>query len=730
MAAIWRELFEVDRIGMDDNFFDLGGHSLLLVRAHERLLGAGASGSSDHGALPVPDGSFAREVSERGERRRSRRRRDEGACPEAEASARTDESREGEADSRCPTPTPTTRSRGLRSSPSPVASRARATSRSSGRTSWRDGRRSPTSPRTSSSQPSPVDMESRRRSELRARARDPRRRRAVRCGVLQDEPARGRGHRSAAARLSRDAPGRRSSAPDTTPRRTTDRSASTRACRTTPTSSRTSIRDPTCCSSAGELPMLGNEKDYLATRVSYKLNLRGPSLNIVTACSSSLVAVCQAVQALATHQCDMALAGGVSIRVPQRRGYLYQEGFITSPDGHCRAFDERAAGTVFSNGLGIVVLKRLDDAVADGDTIYAVIKGAAVNNDGSGRVSFTAPSVDGQAEAIAMAQALAGIDPDTISLRRGSWNRHGARRSRRDRRSHAGLPAGDRGDGLLRARLGEDQHRSPRRCGRRHRPDQDGARASSRTLPADDSLRDAEPRARSVEHALLRQREAVGLARAGRATARRRQLARRGRHERPCRARGGAAAQRPPQTRASSNCCCCRLGAPMRSIARRRCCARTSRPSPTSRSRTLRTPSRSAGADSIIDMRSSRRAREDAIALLESSEPARVASATGRQPAVPGRLPVPGPGSAAREHGPRSVRDRAGLPVRRSTSAPSSCARISTRTCGPSSIPRDEDAAAAQAELTQTDGHAAGAVRDRATRSPSCGSTGASRLTP
>jgi acyl transferase domain-containing protein/glutamate-1-semialdehyde aminotransferase len=166
---------------------------------------------------------------------------------------------------------------------------------------------------------------------------------------------------------------------------------------------------------AGEFPMLGNEKDYLATRVSYKLNLRGPSLNIVTACSTSLVAVCQAVQSLLTHQCDMALAGGVSVSVPQRRGYIYQEGFITSPDGHCRAFDAKAQGTVFSNGLGIVVLKRLQDARADGDLIYAVIKGASVNNDGSARVSFTAPSVDGQAEAIAMAQATAGIDPATIS---------------------------------------------------------------------------------------------------------------------------------------------------------------------------------------------------------------------------------------------------------------------------------------------------------------------------
>ena len=121
--------------------------------------------------------------------------------------------------------------------------------------------------------------------------------------------------------------------------------------------------------------MMGNENDYLATRVSYKLDLKGPALNIQTACSTSLVAVCTAVQSLLTYQCDMALAGGVSVTLPQRRGYLYQEGSILSPDGHCRAFDRDAAGTVFSNGLGIVVLRRLRDALADGDTIYAVIKG-------------------------------------------------------------------------------------------------------------------------------------------------------------------------------------------------------------------------------------------------------------------------------------------------------------------------------------------------------------------
>lgn len=161
--------------------------------------------------------------------------------------------------------------------------------------------------------------------------------------------------------------------------------------------------------------MMGNEKDYVATRVSYKFDLRGPSLNIQTACSTSLVAVSQAFHSLLSYQCDMALAGGVSVSCPQRRGYLYHEGAIVSPDGHCRAFDAFAQGTVFSNGVGVVVLKRLAEALEDGDSIHAVIKGVGVNNDGSVRVSFAAPSVDGQAEAIALAQAFAGIDPDTIS---------------------------------------------------------------------------------------------------------------------------------------------------------------------------------------------------------------------------------------------------------------------------------------------------------------------------
>ena len=172
---------------------------------------------------------------------------------------------------------------------------------------------------------------------------------------------------------------------------------------------------PELIESVGALTaMMGNEKDYLATRVAYKLNLRGPAISLYTACSTSLVAVCQAVQSLLNYGCDVALAGGVSISFPQERGYEHHEGGILSPDGHCRAFDQNAAGTVFSSGAGVVVLKRLAEAVEDGDQIYAVIKGAALNNDGSSKVSFTAPSVDGHAEVIALAHALAGVDAASI----------------------------------------------------------------------------------------------------------------------------------------------------------------------------------------------------------------------------------------------------------------------------------------------------------------------------
>ncbi|MEO0409257.1 MAG: type I polyketide synthase, partial [Cyanobacteria bacterium P01_A01_bin.135] len=158
---------------------------------------------------------------------------------------------------------------------------------------------------------------------------------------------------------------------------------------------------------------LASDKDFLTTRVSYKLDLQGPSLDIQTACSSSLVAVHTACQSLLSGECDMALAGGVA--VSKQRGYRYQEGGIYSPDGHCRAFDAQAAGTVGGNGVGIVALKRLEDALRDGDTIDAVIKGSAVNNDGARKVSYTAPRIDSQAAVIRAAQAMAEVPPETIS---------------------------------------------------------------------------------------------------------------------------------------------------------------------------------------------------------------------------------------------------------------------------------------------------------------------------
>lgn len=161
--------------------------------------------------------------------------------------------------------------------------------------------------------------------------------------------------------------------------------------------------------------VIANEKDFLTTRAAYKLGLRGPALNIQTACSTSLVSVCVACQSLLDHGCDIAIAGGMSLTFPQDRGYFYQDGSMTSPDGWCRPFDAKASGTVFSSGGGVVVLKRLADAVADGDHIYAVIKGQALNNDGSAKVSFAAPSVSAHSEVIALAQASAGITADTIS---------------------------------------------------------------------------------------------------------------------------------------------------------------------------------------------------------------------------------------------------------------------------------------------------------------------------
>ncbi len=159
---------------------------------------------------------------------------------------------------------------------------------------------------------------------------------------------------------------------------------------------------------------LANERDFVATRISYKLNLAGPSLTVQTACSTSLVAVHLACQSLLAGECELALAGGASVRSPRKSGYMYEPDGILSPDGRCRAFDAAAAGSVLGEGVGLVVLKLLDEALADGDTIHAVIRGSAINNDGAHKVGFTVPGEEGQARVIRLAQHQAGVAPESI----------------------------------------------------------------------------------------------------------------------------------------------------------------------------------------------------------------------------------------------------------------------------------------------------------------------------
>jgi len=166
---------------------------------------------------------------------------------------------------------------------------------------------------------------------------------------------------------------------------------------------------------AGIASFLLRDKDLLALRISYKLNLTGPSLMMYTACSTSLVAIHIACQGLLNGECDIALGGGVTVTRFRKEGYIYQEGMILSSDGHCRAFDAKADGTIGGDGAALVVLKRFDDAIADGDTIHAVIKGSAINNDGIRKVGFTAPSVEGQADVIKTALHVAEVDPETVT---------------------------------------------------------------------------------------------------------------------------------------------------------------------------------------------------------------------------------------------------------------------------------------------------------------------------
>ena len=175
------------------------------------------------------------------------------------------------------------------------------------------------------------------------------------------------------------------------------------------------LTNPELVRQAGEFQVgTFNEKDYIATRVAHALNLTGPAINVNTACSTSLVALIEACKSIDAGHCDIALAGGVSVTFPQNSGHLHQTGSIYTPDGHCRPFDASGAGTLFSDGAGVVVVRRLEDAVAAGDRIYAVVKGFGINNDGGEKASFSAPSITGQSNAIAMAHSMANVDPKSI----------------------------------------------------------------------------------------------------------------------------------------------------------------------------------------------------------------------------------------------------------------------------------------------------------------------------
>ena len=280
--------------------------------------------------------------------------------------------------------------------------------------------------------------------------------------------------------------------------------------------------------------MVDNEKDYIATRVAHKLNLTGPAISTHTACSTSLVAICQAVDSLRTGQCDMALAGAASATCPPRSGYRYIEGAMLSPDGHTRTFDKDARGTVFSDGAAVVLLKRLSDALADGDQVFAVIRGAAINNDGGNKASFTAPSSEGQAAVIAMAQADAGVEPRSI----GYVEAHGT-----------ATPLGDpiEIEGLTKAfRLGTQDTGFCRvgsvKSNVGHLVIAAGAAGVIKTayalqeecIPAYGAFQLAQSRHRLRQFALPRQRKDERVeTQPRRSAARGRELVRRGRHQRP-----------------------------------------------------------------------------------------------------------------------------------------------------------------------------------------------------
>ena len=384
-----------------------------------------------------------------------------------------------------------------------------------------------------------------------------------------------------------------------------------------------------------------------------------------TACSTSAVAVHLAIQSLLAGESDLALAGGCRIRIPATVGYVYQEDGIPSPDGHCRAFDADARGTVFASGAAVVVLKRLSDADTRRDTIYAVIKGSAVNNDGSAKIGFTAPSIEGQAAVIEEALAVAEVDADTI----GIVEAHGTGTSLGDPIEVAALtqrlPTRHEPPPVLRHRLAEDQHRPPRRGGRRGRAHQGGARrcTTGRSRPASTS---ASPTRRSTSPP-ARSSSTRSCATWPRSTQPRRAAVSAfglGRHERARDPRGGAAACARPRSprrepaghhaerevtqRAGPDGC--RAGCPPRG----RTPTRTSRPMSPTRCQTGRAtlPHRRSFVATSSD---------EAVRLLRTPDPHAVANRVTPGDGARVAFLFPGQGAQYPGMGAAPVRQRAGV---------------------------------------------------------------------
>ena len=413
----------------------------------------------------------------------------------------------------------------------------------------------------------------------------------------------------------------------------------------------------------GMLSMVShNDKDALATVVSHRLNLRGPSMSVQTFCSTSLVAVHLACQGLLAGESDMALAGGVSVSGRQVAGYFYEEGGIVSPDGHNRTFDARGKGTVFGNGAGVVVLKRLADALADGDTIHAVIRGSAVNNDGAHKAALHGAERRRAGGGHRPGAAGLGHQSRDDRLRRDARHRHVDRRSDRGAGVDEGVPRLDRQETVLFDRIGEEQLRPSRSGGGRGGPDQGRAGRGARSDSAESALRASESEDRLREQSVLREHGAQCVPAPGRAPPGGCQLVRHRGHQRARDRGGGARARRlraepeQPAHRAlrperGGGGAVQRGDRPVPAAAPRGAAGRR-RLHAVARSPRLRAPRRG-------DRWRRRRNRQGAGVARPAPR------LGGRGAARPlGRLPAAGPGDAVRADGARPLRARTRLPRR------------------------------------------------------------------